>query len=163
MTGAVDNGDRPIGHAASKAMARALGRTLESLRVLSVNHDPFTVGSPAHVRDAQWFKALWERHGFTDGVHLRRIHYRILGQPGPKARPYENTSACWSDLKVASAYARWLELIDPAAFVDRRNPGAVINAGCPRRLAKRRGARARERPLRRERLPDAVHDPGLLV
>jgi hypothetical protein len=111
-----------------KAAAAELGVTLKSLRVLHPTNDPFTVGSPAHVRQAQWFLELWERMGFTDGVHLRRIHYRILGEPGPDGHPYENTQAMWERLKDASAYCRWLELVDPAAFVDRRNPGAVINA-----------------------------------
>jgi hypothetical protein len=123
------NGDRPIGHAAMKAAAAELGVTLKSLRVLDDWADPFTVGTPAQMREARWFLELWERIGFPDGVHLRRIHYRILGEPGPDGGTYQNTKAMWGRLRRAATYCRWLELIDPAAFVDRRNPGAVLNAG----------------------------------
>jgi hypothetical protein len=121
-------GQPPRGHAAMKAAAAELGVTLKSLRVLTPNNDPFTAGTPAHVRWARWFFELWQRIGFPDGVHLRRIHYRILGELLPDGRPYENSETCWGRLKEAASYCRWLELIDPAAFVDRRNPGAVIHA-----------------------------------
>jgi hypothetical protein len=108
-----------------KQMAKARGCTIPDLLVLSRNNDPFFVGSPAHREKAAWFASLWNRFGFTTGVHLRRIHYQILS-PGDVTKlngmGYENTEADWELLEDASRYARHLGLVDPAAFVDRRNP-----------------------------------------
>ena len=75
---------------------------------------------------AQWFAELWQRFGFTEGVHLRRIHYRIVRvKPRllkPDGWPYENTEGCWDFLSAAGKYARYLGLVDAHAFEDHRNP-----------------------------------------
>jgi len=101
------------------------GCTVADLIVLARNNDPFYVGTNAHKRDATWFTEIWERFGYRDGVHLRRIHYRLVSQKEPvvmpSGLPYENTEACWSFLAAASKYARWLKMVDPGAFDDRRN------------------------------------------
>jgi hypothetical protein len=63
---------------------------------------------------------------------LRRVHYQIVSQKPPitrpDGRPYENTESCWDYLNDAAKWARYLRLVSPSAFVDRRNPEAVINA-----------------------------------
>ena len=63
---------------------------------------------------------------------MRRIHYRIISGKERAKRsdgmPYENTQECWHYLAEASKGARYLRLVDPAAFVDRRNPDPIINA-----------------------------------
>jgi len=46
----------------------------------------------------------------------------------PNGLPYENTETCWNILNLASKAARYLQLVDPEAFVDRRNPEAVVYA-----------------------------------
>jgi hypothetical protein len=42
------------------------------------------------------------------------------------AKPYENTEGCWAYLCNAGKYARSLELVDAAAFIDRRNPSPRV-------------------------------------
>ena len=44
----------------------------------------------------------------------------------PFGNPYENTKQCWTFLTDAGKYARWLGLVDPASFVDRRNAEPII-------------------------------------
>jgi len=44
----------------------------------------------------------------------------------PNGVPYEITEACWDFLTKASAAARYLGVVDPAAFVDRRNPSPTV-------------------------------------
>ena len=95
-------------------------------------NDPFYSGCPAKIRDAQWFFEVWQRFGFGNGVHLRRIHYRIVSEKDPvllpNGMPYTNTLECWNYLGDASKAARYQRLVDPAAFIDRRNPDPKIFA-----------------------------------
>jgi hypothetical protein len=108
-----------------KKLAKERDCTISDLLVLARNNDPFFIGSPAQVRAAEWFANLWESFDFTTGVHLRRVHYRLVSQRSPtdaNGEPYENTQKCWDDLCSAGKFARHLALIDPASFVDRRNP-----------------------------------------
>lgn len=112
-----------------KELARERGVTAQSLLALHDENDPFYCGRPSMVQDAEWFADLWKRFGFADGVHLRRIHYRIVSEGGLMMRNgevYENTERCWDKLGVASKAARYLDLVDPAAFVDRRSPDPQI-------------------------------------
>lgn len=98
---------------------------------LSKDNDPFYIGTPGEVRQANWFKEIWEKFGYTDNVHLRRIHYRLVSQKEPvrcvNGSAYINNNDSWRILNRASRYARVLGLVDPAAFVDRRNPVPIIN------------------------------------
>ena len=82
-----------------KALAKRIGCTVPDLLALSRNNDPFYVGSPTHIAQAEWFAALWERFGYTTGVHLRRVHYRLVNQKEPPElyngmpyRPHSETS-----------------------------------------------------------------------
>jgi len=83
-----------------KALAKANRVSVKDLLALHRTNDPFYYGSPADRQAAEWFAALWERFGFTTGVHLRRVHYRLVSQtdPAQRLRPdgtvYENTEAC---------------------------------------------------------------------
>jgi hypothetical protein len=127
----------PRGPDAHKAMARHLripGNSAAKLIVLAPDNDPFYRGTATHVRDAEWFAGLWDRFGYSYGVHLRRVHYQILSEELKFAdgTPYENTERCWGRLCAAGAGARILGLVDVEAFVDRRNPDPVIN-----RMARR--------------------------
>lgn len=111
------------------AAARHLGIPKKKLLVLDPSNDPFNAGTPAKVRDAEWFTGLWERFGFTSEVHIRRIHYRA--QSGgdvvmPNGETYVNTESCWQTLENAAKYARDLALIDPERFADRRNPASLL-------------------------------------
>jgi len=62
------------------------------------------------------------------GVHGRRVHYLLVSTAPllPDGRTYENTEHCYQILTHAICDARYLELIPPAAVIDRRNPDPVI-------------------------------------
>jgi hypothetical protein len=111
-------------------MAQELGRPQGTLTVLSHGADPFGCGTPAHVAHAEWFAALWNEH-MGHGGHLRRLHYRLVSQASPVAMvggaPYKNTVNCWSTLKLAGKWARYLGLIDADVLEDRRSPRPQIH------------------------------------
>jgi hypothetical protein len=114
-----------------KAEAKLRRCKVTDLIALAPQNDPFYVGTPSSMALAKWFAELWQRFGYSNGVHLRRVHYQIISQERPVKMPngklYENTEKCWDTIVQASGYARNLDLVDPDAFVDRRNPDAVIN------------------------------------
>ncbi len=120
-------------YASIKQLARQIGRPAKDLVVLAPANDPFYVGVPARQREAEWFAKLWERFGFSEGVHIRRIHYVLVsqnkeGQPllKPDGEPYENTTNDSGLLNRASLSARYLDLIPLDALVDRRNDEPII-------------------------------------
>lgn len=102
------------------------------LIALAAQNDPFYVGTPTDLENGRWFANLFQRFNYGHGVHLRRIHYQIISQEEPvnmpNGEPYENTLQCWNFLEVASKAARYLELVKPEMFVDRRNPDPHIFA-----------------------------------
>jgi hypothetical protein len=139
-----------INYQTLKEIAKAGGNRVPELLALAPKNDPFYVGSPATITAAQWFTAVWKQAGFTSGVHLRRVHYWLVNGPlYPYALPtpltskekatnktlkftaYENTERCWEYLVEAGKYARYLGYISPDAFVDRKNPKAIINDLAP--------------------------------
>ena len=122
-----------INYSAIKTLAGQHGLRVGSLVALAPKNDPFYVNphSQKMVR-AEWFAQLWQAFGYTTGVHLRRMHYQIVSQDPPVKRPdgllYENTQRDWGYLNEASKWARYQGLVSPDAFVDRRNPDAIIHA-----------------------------------
>src|SRR5215470_7894165 len=96
-----------------KALAKGNKQNVDDLIALASDNDPFYIGKPRHVRMAKWFAELWERFGYTTGVHLRRVHYRIVTgsdavtMPGEKTRRtrYVNTEHCWDYLAKAGKFA----------------------------------------------------------
>src|SRR5256714_4400117 len=115
-----------------KQLAKLSGQRVTDLIVLAPQNDPFYSGTPNDWALAQWFAGLWNAFGYTNRVHIRRVHYQIISQNPPVALPngkqYENTEECWGILNLASKAARYLGLVDPAAFTDRRNPDPVVYA-----------------------------------
>ncbi len=115
-----------------KQLARSSGQRVTDLIVLAPQNDPFYSGTPNDWALAQWFAGLWNAFGYTTRVHIRRVHYQIISQNPPVAlpngKPYENTEESWGILNLASKAARYLGLVDPAAFTDRRNPDPVVYA-----------------------------------
>jgi hypothetical protein len=121
----------PRGYDQICRLAKLAGQPIPRLLALARQNDPFFVGSRAQQAQARWFAGLWRDCGFSSGVHLRRVHYRILSIAGIRrhdATPYENTDTCWNYLCQAAKYARYLSLVAPDAFVDQRNPDPVIYA-----------------------------------
>ena len=114
-----------------KQLAKKKRCPVTELIALAPQNDPYYLGTKSQTQLAEWFADLWERFGYTHGVHLRRIHYQIVSQDSPvsfpNGKPYENTLSCWSTLDNASKYARYLGLVDPWAFDDRRNGKPLIH------------------------------------
>ncbi len=115
-----------------KQLAKTTGQRVTDLIVLAPQNDPFYTGTPTDWALAEWFTQLWQAFGYTGGVHIRRVHYQIVSQDQPvvlpNGVPYENTMECWDILNLASKAARYLGLVDAAAFRDRRNPEPVVYA-----------------------------------
>lgn len=115
-----------------KAEAKEQGISIKDLCALSPANDPFYVGRKSELAMADWFHAQWQALGFDSGVHLRRMHYALVSQDPPIARhdgrDYQNTQRCWDYLCSAGKYARYLNLVSPDSFVDRRNPEAKVSA-----------------------------------
>lgn len=114
-----------------KRLAKERGISVNLLIALNRNNDPFYVGTPQDWIDARWFAEQWNRLGYRYGVHIRRMHYAIVSaSPAitmPSGIPYTNTEKCYEFLNLVSKKARYLELVDPAAFVDRRNEPPVTS------------------------------------
>jgi hypothetical protein len=59
------------------------------------------------------------------------VHYQLISQPDAckaDGSRYQNTENDWNYLLNAGKYARYLGLVDPAAFQDRRNPDPILMA-----------------------------------
>jgi len=115
-----------------KLLAKQTGRKVTDLIALAAQNDPFYTGTPNDEALAEWFADLWQRFGYSDNVHIRRVHYQIVSQSPvillPNSTPYENTIECWDTLMMAAKHARYLRLVDPGAFRDRKNPEAIVHA-----------------------------------
>ena len=97
-----------INHEWIKAEAEQLGCPVTDLLALARQNDPFYVGTPSSRTQAQWFANVWKEGGFSEGVHLRRLHYWCVSQGNLKLdndKPYENTDRCWQYLCLASKAA----------------------------------------------------------
>ncbi|MBK8755537.1 MAG: hypothetical protein IPL99_29670 [Candidatus Competibacteraceae bacterium] len=112
-----------------KALSSATGRKIPDLLAMSCQNDPFYI-MPAQFKQAEWFAALWTQFDLPAGVHLRRIHYRLVSQSAPfllvGGQSYTNTEKCWQELGAASKAARCLGLVAADAFEDKRNPNPVV-------------------------------------
>jgi hypothetical protein len=111
------------GHAI-RALSATLDRPIKTL-ILNDGTDPFYIGE-SRMRAAEWFATLYREYGFGRGVHIRRIHYRIVSQRErvqlPDGSDYINTVACSKALGEAASAARFAGFVDAGDFEDRRNP-----------------------------------------
>jgi hypothetical protein len=114
-----------------KQLAKAQGVSINDLIVLAPQNDPFYTGTPNDWALGEWFASMWQRFGL-ERAHLRRVHYQLVSQDPPVQLPngklYENTLECWDILNLASKAARYLRLVDPEAFNDRRTPDVILYA-----------------------------------
>ena len=112
--------------ASIKELARVTkGVTIKDLIALAPQNDPFYFGTPGDLANAEWFAMVWREAGFTNGGHLRRMHYWCVSQPDlllPNGLPYENTENCWSWLVGAGKAARYLGFVSMKEVIDQRNP-----------------------------------------
>jgi len=112
-----------------KALAKEQHVPITDLIALAPANDPFYTGTPRDLEMGRWFADLWQEFGYAQGVHIRRMHYQLVSQNPPvrlpNGKPYENTMECWGELNFAAKAARYLEYVDPGAFVDRRNEDPI--------------------------------------
>ena len=119
-------------YAEIKELAKVNGCSIKDLIALAPQNDPFYIGTDAQLKLADWFTDLWQSLGYMGqtGVHLRRIHYKMISQPTsilmPNGKPYENTDNCWATLDLAAKYARHQNMIAAGSFDDRRNSKPLI-------------------------------------
>jgi hypothetical protein len=104
------------------------GGSMASLTVLDVHNDPFRVDTPTGHRDGVWLATLIRDLGLGDrAVHLRGLHYMLLGRPKPNGEPYANTSKDWDWLQGnAGKAARWLGYVPFDQITDQRNTAPTV-------------------------------------
>lgn len=102
------------------------GLKLKDLTVLTTQHDPFRVDTPAGHRDGEWLAMQAEKLG-DRRIHLRGLHYMLIGESKPNGGTYANTEADWIWLQSkAGKAARWLGYIPFAKITDERNSPPVV-------------------------------------
>jgi hypothetical protein len=99
------------------------GCSLKDLTVLATQNDPFRVDTPARHRDGEWLAITARELGLGDRqIHLRGLHYMVLGRTKPDGTEYANTDADWLWLQGDCAKAaRWLDYIPWGQIADQRN------------------------------------------
>jgi hypothetical protein len=109
------------------------GLSLKALTVLAPQNDPFRIDSPARHRDGEWLAITAQRLGLGNRtIHLRGLHYMVIGQPKPDGTPYTNTDADWLWLSGdAAKAARWLGYISFEQVVDQCNAAPVTRIWTP--------------------------------
>jgi hypothetical protein len=115
-----------------KEIAASSGLKVTDLLALAPQNDPFYAGTETDRAQAAWFKMVWQRAGYSTGVHLRRVHYFAVSQSPQllmhNGSPYENTDKCWGYLCQASKMARYLGLVRISDINDNKNPAPHISA-----------------------------------
>jgi hypothetical protein len=112
----------PLRAALDKVIAER-GCSLKDLTVLAPQNDPFRVDTPARHRDGEWLAMSARRQSLGDRqIHLRGLHYMLIGEPKPDGTPYTNTEADWLWLSGdAGKAARWLGYIPRDQIADQQN------------------------------------------
>ncbi len=119
--------DSPLRQAIEEA-AFVSGLPLKDLTVLAAQNDPFRIDTDARHRDGEWLAITARDLGLgTRKIHLRGLHYMVLGRKKPNGVPYANTDEDWTWLSEnAGKAARWLRYLPFDQIVDQRNsPPAV--------------------------------------
>ena len=120
-----------------KATADQFDCSLSDLTVLAPQNDPFRVDTPARHRDGRWLAEAARDLGLGERtIHLRGLHYMLIGHPKPDGTPYANTDADWTWLQAdAGKAARWLGYLPFEQIIDQRNSAPIIEIWEPTRPA----------------------------
>jgi hypothetical protein len=104
------------------------GIPMKDLTVLATQNDPFRVDTPAGHRDGAWLANTARELGLGERrIHLRGLHYMVLGRPKPDGEAYANTDADWLWLQGnAGKAARWLGYLPFDQIVDQRNDAPTV-------------------------------------
>jgi len=101
--------------------------SMTDLTVLNAQNDPFRQDTPARHRDGGWLATQIGRLGLTDRpIHLRGLHYALLGSVRPGVRTYVNDNRTWGWLQKAAKAARWLGYVEFEQIVDHRNDDSAV-------------------------------------
>ncbi len=120
--------DNPKGPDELKEFAKDNGVNMGDILALARQNDPFACGTKTQIEQAEWFLNLWNKFGYTTGVHLRRIHYQIVSQRERSTHTgetYQNTVEHWGYLCESAKFARSLRYVPVNAFEDHRNPPPI--------------------------------------
>jgi hypothetical protein len=109
------------------------GLSMKDLTVLAKQRDPFRLDTPANHRDGAWLATTVQELGLGSRlIHLRGIHYMVLGRAKPDGRPYRNTDDDWLWLSEdAAKAARWLGYLPFDQIIDKRNAAPTIRRWQP--------------------------------
>jgi len=103
------------------------GCNLQDLTVLATRNDPFRLDTPAGHRDGEWLATQVARLPSERRIHLRGLHYMVLGQTKPDGTPYRNTEQDWNWLsEKAAKCARWLGDVPFERIIDARNSPPIV-------------------------------------
>jgi hypothetical protein len=117
----------PLRQALDDAMAEH-GGTLRDFTAMSPGKDPFRLDTPANHRDGKWLADTTASLGVNGRtIHLRGLHYALLGQARPDGSTYVNDDDTWQWLQDhPGKMARWLGYIGFDQFTDHRNAAPVV-------------------------------------
>jgi hypothetical protein len=109
--------------AALDAVISEQGCSMKDLTVLSAQNDPFRVDTPARHRDGEWLAITARDLGLGNRkIHLRGLHYMVIGRAKPDGSEYRNADTDWQWLQEhAAKAARWLGYIPFDQITDQRN------------------------------------------
>ncbi len=104
------------------------GCSAKALTVLAPQNDPFRLDTPARHRDGAWLAITARELGLGDRkIHLRGLHYMVIGRPKPDGTPYTNTDSDWLWLSGdAGKAARWLGYLPFDQITDQRNAAPTV-------------------------------------
>lgn len=104
----------------------ATGLPLSGLTVLSATTDPFRLDTPKNHMVGAWLACTLADLAVALPIHLRGMHYALIGHPKPEGSPYANTDDDWVWLGSALKAARWLGYVSFDEVIDNRNAAPLI-------------------------------------
>jgi hypothetical protein len=120
------NGSHPL-----RAALAELGGPLRRWTVMKEESDPFRMDTPANHRDAAWLAAKIAALRVPLPIHVRGLHYALLGQTRPDGSQYINTDKTWQWLERVASVARTLNYVDYESITDRRSEEPVLRLWTP--------------------------------
>jgi hypothetical protein len=120
----------PLRQALDTAIAEGHGTKLglKDFTVLAPQNDPFRLDTTANHRDGAWLAMTARELGLGNRkIHLRGLHYMVIGRPKPDGTPYTNTDTDWLWLSSGCGKAaRFLGHIPFDQIVDQRNSEPTV-------------------------------------
>ena len=114
-----------------RAALESLGGSLSRWTVMKEESDPFRMDTPANHRDAEWLAGRITALRVPLPIHVRGLHYALLGQTRPDGSEYVNTDKTWEWLDRVASVARTLNYVDYESISDRRSGEPVLRLWKP--------------------------------